>query len=201
MLGLRVGEIVALREADIDWKGGTIHIQRMEQRGDNNTVVVVNHTKKKSPWGNRVLPLGENGISLLRQVLEINKKKGFEDEDYLFLGEKGERIHIRAVDNRIRKLCKRAGIEPAKSAHDIRRTVATQIYRNTHDIELVRKFLGHSDVQTTWGYIVDIDAEEEDRRRVVEALKAISGPTKKPAQAAHSGTIIGFPSKKQVSSF
>jgi site-specific recombinase XerC len=67
-------------------------------------------------------------------VLEINKKNGFEDEDYLFLGEKGERIHIRAVDNRIRKLCKRAGIEPAKSAHDIRRTVATQTFRNNHRI-------------------------------------------------------------------
>ena len=58
-----------------------------------------------------------------------------------------------------------------KSAHDIRRTVATQLYRNTHDIELVRKFLGHSDVQTSWGYIVDIDAEKEDREKTVEALK------------------------------
>ena len=78
------------------------------------------------------------------------------------------------MDNRIRKLCLRVGIDPVKSAHDIRRTVATRLYRNTHDIELVRKFLGHSDVMTTWGYIVDIDAEEEDRMRVVDALKDAS---------------------------
>lgn len=44
-----------------------------------------------------------------------------------------------------------------------------------HDVELVRQFLGHSDVQTTWGYIVNIDAEKEDRRRIVEALQGDPG--------------------------
>ena len=117
---------------------------------------------------------------------------GFRDEDFLFLGEKGRRIHIRAVDNRIRKLCKRAGIEPAKSAHDIRRTVATRLYRNTHDIELVRKFLGHSDVQTTWGYIVDIDAEEEDRIRVVAALEGMIRSGMTSASSGTTGNIIDF---------
>ena len=135
-------------------------------------------------------------------MLEINKKKGFEDEDYLFLGEKGERIHIRAVDNRIRKLCLRAGIDPVKSAHDIRRTVATRLYRNTHDIELVRKFLGHSDVLTTWGYIVDIDAEEEDRMRVVDALKDLSGPAGVSAASAENEAMADiFPSRSNIIAF
>ena len=170
LLGLRVGELVALRLSDIDWTNGTIHIQRMEQNSKNGNVVV-NHTKKKSLTGNRILPLGDAGIAIIQQVLAINERYGFRDEDYLFLGETGRRIHIRAVDNRIRKFCLKSGIEPVKSAHDVRRTVATQLYRNTHDIELVRKFLGHSDVQTSWGYIVDVDSEEEDRQRTVEALK------------------------------
>ena len=174
VLGLRVGELVTLRASDINWEKLTIHIQRMEQRVEKGKPILVNHTKKKSPYGNRILPLGESGAAIIRQVMAVNRDCGFQDEDFLFLGENGQRIHIRAVDNRIRKLCARAGIEPAKSAHDIRRTVATMLYRNTHDIELVRKFLGHSDVQTTWGYIVDIDAEEEDRCKVVEALKCLS---------------------------
>ncbi len=174
LLGLRIGELVALRQSDIDWEEETIHIRRMEQRGDDGNPGVVEHTKKKSIHGNRVLPLGRKGMDLIRKVLAINEQYSFADEDYLFLGENGKRIHIRAVDNRIRKFCKRAGIEPAKSAHDIRRTVATRLYRSTHDIELVRRFLGHSDVQTTWGYIVDIDAEKEDRQRIIDALQ---GPT------------------------
>lgn len=190
VLGLRIGELVALRESDIDWQMETIHIQRMEQRADKKKPILVNHTKKKSPYGNRILPLGEEGAAIIRQVIAINKDYGFQDEDFLFLGEKGERIHIRAVDNRIRKLCGRAGIEPAKSAHDIRRTVATRLYRCTHDIELVRRFLGHSDVQTTWGYIVDIDGEAEDRRKVVDALKNFSEPQN--AMSRRSKKIIAF---------
>ena len=179
LLGLRVGEIVALRLSDIDFKEKTVHIQRMEQREENGPVVV-NHTKKKSPWGNRTLALGDMGLSIVRQIIAINEKYGFADEDYLFLGDKGKRIHIRAVDNRIRKLCGRAGIEPAKSAHDIRRTVATKIYRSTKDIELVRKYLGHSDVQTTWGYIIDIESERENREKVVDALSGFfSRPSEK----------------------
>ena len=197
ILGLRVGELVALRESDINWEKQTIHIQRMEQRSEKGAPHLVDHTKKKSPYGNRNLPLGEAGVAVIRQVMAVNRDYGFKDEDFLFLGEKGKRIHIRAVDNRIRKLCLRAGIEPVKSAHDIRRTVATKLYRNTHDIELVRKYLGHSDVQTTWGYIVDIDAEEEDRMRVVEALKDLSGPSGAAAKSPAESNIIAFTPPKE----
>ena len=149
-------------------------IDAVHTRGGDEPAVV-EHTKKKSIYGNRVLPLGRNGIALIREVLRINEENSFQDGDYLFLGEKGTRITSRAVDNRIRKLCARAGIKPAKSAHDIRRTVATRLYRSTHDVELIRQFLGHSDVKTTWGYIVNVDAEKEDRRRIVEALQGNSG--------------------------
>ena len=175
LLGLRIGELVVLRRSDIDPDEETIHIQREERTGEDGKPAVVEHTKKKSIYGNRILPLGPKGMELIREVLEINEKNSFKDGDYLFLGEKGKRITSRAVDNRIRKLCARAGIKPAKSAHDIRRTVATRLYRSTHDVELVRQFLGHSDVKTTWGYIVNVDAEKEDRRRIVEALQGNSG--------------------------
>ncbi len=202
VLGLRVGELVALRESDIDWDKLTIHIQRTEQRMEKGPPRLVNHTKKKSPYGNRVLPLGESGAAIIRQVMAVNRDYGFQDEDFLFLGEQGKRIHIRAVDNRIRKLCLRAGIDPVKSAHDIRRTVATRLYRNTHDIELVRKFLGHSDVMTTWGYIVDIDAEEEDRMRVVDALKDLSGPAGVSAAPAENAAMADiFPSRSNIIAF
>ena len=69
VLGLRVGELVALRESDIDWDKLTIHIQRTEQRMEKGPPRLVNHTKKKSPYGNRVLPLGESGAAIIRQIM------------------------------------------------------------------------------------------------------------------------------------
>lgn len=189
--GIRVGECVALCKNDFDFERKTVHIQRMEQEDENGRREIVEHTKKKSETGDRIVAIGQAGIDLINQVLAINKQYGFHDEDYIFLGEKGRRIHIRAIDNRIRKLCRRANILPEKSAHDIRRTVATTLYRNTHDIELVRLFLGHSDVSTTWSYIVLIDQKEEDDKRVVDALSCLSTPS-----STSGRKVIDFPTSE-----
>lgn len=189
--GIRVGECVALCKRDFDFERKTVHIQRMEQEDENGRREIVEHTKKKSETGDRIIAIGQAGIDIVNQVLTVNKQYGFHDEDYIFLGEKGRRIHIRAIDNRIRKLCRRANILPEKSAHDIRRTVATTLYRNTHDIELVRLFLGHSDVNTTWSYIVLIDQKEKDNKRVVDALSCLSMPSNTPSRK-----VIDFPTSE-----
>ena len=205
LTGMRAGEIVALKASDVDWTNKTIHVQRMEQeQGEKESYrrEIVNYTKKKSPAGNRILGLGDIGIAIINQVMAINEQYGFHDDDFLFLGEKGKRIHERAIDNRIRKLCKRAGIQPAKSAHDIRRTVATTLYRNTLDIELTRKHLGHADTKTTMSYIILSDQDQKDRNRVVDALSSLSAPSSEapnrlsePSKPT-SGNIIAFNSPK-----
>ncbi len=45
--------------------------------------------------------------------------------------------------------------------HTLRHTFATQFYRQTKDIETLRKILGHSDISTTQIYVTlaNIDAE------------------------------------------
>lgn len=58
---------------------------------------------------------------------------------------------IREVDNCIRSQCTRAGIE-VKSAHDIRRTVASEMDRKNIPIEDIRWYLGHNDIATTRTY-------------------------------------------------
>jgi len=42
-----------------------------------------------------------------------------------------------------------AGIEKNISPHTLRNTYATQYYRQTKDIETLRRILGHSDISTT----------------------------------------------------
>ena len=58
-----------------------------------------------------------------------------------------------------------AGIE-IKSAHDIRRTVASEMYANGVSVEIIRYFLGHSDIKTTYGYILD-NKKKEDRNQLI----------------------------------
>ncbi len=162
-LGLRIGEVVAIRDCDIDYNTGELHIHRMEtlveDSNGNLRPAIANHTKKKSHYGDRYLPLGEYELSLIAKVKEINAICGYEEQDFLFVDAKG-RTKIREIDNRIRKLCKKAGIE-VKSAHDIRRTVASEMFSNGVSVEIIRDFLGHSDIKTTWGYIFDNNSKED----------------------------------------
>jgi hypothetical protein len=49
-------------------------------------------------------------------------------------------------------------------------------------------FLGHSDVNTTWSYIVLIDQKKKDNERVVDALSCLSAPSR-----AADSKVIDFP--------
>ena len=105
--GLRLGEIVALKESDI--KGNYIHVQRMEIRTvrqlDNGTwskqaFTVADYTK--SAAGDREVYLSMNARKILEKIISCNHEHGYADNGYLFLNEKG-RIHSKNVDYRIRE--------------------------------------------------------------------------------------------------
>lgn len=176
-LGLRIGEMVALKWADIDYQSCEIHIHRMETRDyDENeklTDCIVEHTKKRSPYGDRFLPLGDYEINTFQKIKDINKKNNYNDDDFIFCDEKG-RTNIRSIDNRIRKLCRHAGIE-IKSAHDIRRTVASEMFNNGIPVVAIRNYLGHSDIKTTYGYILDNRGKEERNNTILNSLSSLNG--------------------------
>lgn len=176
-LGLRIGELVALKWEDIDLPNKEIHIHRMETLDNDESgsmcTVVAEYTKKKSPYGDRFLPLGEYELELFEKVREINKRCQYKAGGFIFCDEKG-RTTIRAIDNLIRKTCNMAGIE-TKSAHDIRRTVASEMFNQGVPVEIIRNYLGHSDIKTTYGYILDNNGKEETSRMILKALGNMNG--------------------------
>ena len=95
------------------------------------------------------------------------------DGDFIFCDKEG-RTKIREVDNCIRAQCTRAGI-PIKSAHDIRRTVASEMNRRGVPIEDIRWYLGHSDIATTQTYILNNQDKQETTKTIVNALSDMNG--------------------------
>jgi len=176
--GLRIGELVALCWSDIDYEDKTVHIHKMESKiyddNDNEVVVVVPHVKGKNPYADRFIDLDDYDFALLNQIKNINKSTGQQSDDYIFCDWSGRR-KSRNVDKTIRKMCKRAGIAPAKSAHDIRRTVASEMYANGVPVEMIREFMGHSDIKQTYEYIVNFQAKKETRNKILEAKKDLCG--------------------------
>jgi integrase/recombinase XerC len=72
----------------------------------------------------------------------------------LFRSSDVRRIGRRQVQIRFAHWRDRAGLGRAYSAHCLRHTFATRLYRQTRDLHLVREALGHAGVGTTQRYAV-----------------------------------------------
>lgn len=140
-LGLRVGELVALRLSHIN-EDGTITICQEEtktyHKDANGTIhrdgyEIVNHTKTLS--GNRRLILTPKAHKYINMAVRYNEANGFKDEDFIFLDKSGKRIHDHAINNVLRRL---NGVRNDKDAfviegrpsgnHSIRRTTISELH-------------------------------------------------------------------------
>ena len=90
-LGLRIGEMTALRYSDISYRFSEITIARMEK---SKTHTVVEHTKT---YEKRKLPLSTYEIDIFERIKEINRAY-IPDGDYIFINEEGRRWQ-RGIDN------------------------------------------------------------------------------------------------------
>ena len=162
-LGLRVGELVALRLSHIN-EDGTITICQEEtktyHKDANGTIhrdgyEIVNHTKTLS--GNRRLILTPKARRYINMAVRYNEANGFQDEDFIFLDKSGKRIHDHAINNVLRRL---NGVRNDKDAfviegrpsgnHSIRRTTISELHEAMVISEdTLKTFAGHKDISTT----------------------------------------------------
>jgi len=81
--------------------------------------------------------------------------------NYFFSTLKGRKLSDRYIQQMVKRYALKAGINKRISPHILRHTFATEYYRQTKDIETLRRILGHSDISTTTIYITlaNIDVE------------------------------------------
>ncbi len=142
-LGLRVGELMALKWNDIHEE--YIHIERMEQRhyDDNNHLnrVIVEHTKTDA--GTRDVPLTEKAKEILALIRQFDSV-----DDFIFCND-GKRTTSKGLECALKRYCAKAGI-PYKSSHKIRKTFISTLIDNNVNINSIREMVGHQDAQTTY---------------------------------------------------
>ena len=127
--GLRVGELLALRVADIDSDRMVIAVRG--GKGDKD----------------RYLPLAQNLLSLLRAYY-----KKYKPQDLLFEGQKGGQYSATSVNQILKKGLNRAGIKKNLSSHNLRHSYATHLLENGTDIRVIQELLGHNNIKTTMIY-------------------------------------------------
>ncbi len=129
-LGLRVNEVIKIKDSDIDWQRGKIYIRRSGAALD------------------RTLRVGDAELSLLKRWLHT-KPKGTE---LLFPTLKGQPLKDRYIREMIKRLARKSGIAKDVYPHLLRVTFAVDFMRETRDLKLLQHALGHRDLTATQGY-------------------------------------------------
>jgi len=135
--GMRKGEILSLKWADVDL---------------TNSYIIINQTNSKSKK-QRKIPVN----SFLKKLLIELKLKSPQGE-YVFLDNKGQKINT--IRTAYTAACRRANLIGLRF-HDLRHTTATRMVESGANIVVISKILGHSDIKTTMRYTHPEDSLKE----------------------------------------
>lgn len=153
-LGLRIGELVALKLEDLN--EDYISICRMETTtyrvSENGEVIadgykVVPYVKSESGYRNVYINSIAKGI--LNEIRKASLKNGYYDEGYLFIASRTKkRGTSRTLTKYLESLCNFAGIA-CKSNHKIRKTYISSLFDSGVNINTIREQAGHEDDNMT----------------------------------------------------
>ena len=139
-VGLRSSEVLNLKVNDLDWMSGKLAVRQGKGQKD------------------RILWINEGDLELLKSWRERRP----EQSDLLFITLQGRPVSDRYLRAMVARVAGKAGIEKRVHPHLLRHTFATDLYRETKNILLVQKALGHEDLSTTMLYTHIVDGELED---------------------------------------
>jgi site-specific recombinase XerD len=140
--GLRAAEVLNIKTRDIDWSTGKLMVRQGKGKKD------------RSSW------IGEEDLALLQRW--VIKKARLPESAWLFTSRDGKLIQTRYLRYMVKRLAKKAGISKDVHPHTLRHTFATDLYRQTKNLRLTQKALGHSQITSTMIYTHIIDDELED---------------------------------------
>jgi len=142
--GLRASEATALRPEHVGLMSGKLSVR--EGKG----------AKDRTLW------VGEDLLEELQEWTDRRTEEA-EGSEFLLPTRKGTEVATSHIRRSVKRYARKADIEEVDrvSPHTLRHTFATRLYRETGNIRLVQKALGHSDLSTTMIYTHVVDEELE----------------------------------------
>ncbi len=108
---------------------------------------------------------------LKRKLLKYAKKQKIASGE-IFLTRSGKSMNRRQIWAQMKRICKRAEVDPQKVfPHNLRHLFATSYYRKYKDIVKLADVLGHASVDTTRIYLLTTG---DEHRRQLEQLRLVS---------------------------
>lgn len=159
--GLRLGEVCALKWADIEKSKGVIHVNRTVQRirkPEGSVKTALWETTPKSISSNREIPISDALLSILA---------AFQKEGQEYLLQKDRPMDPRTYQNHFKRYLEEIQA-PSYNFHILRHTFATNCIDNGMDVKSLSEILGHSNVQITLNRYVH--PSMDTKRKYLNAL-------------------------------
>lgn len=165
--GMRIGEVGALTEADID--KSYIHVTKTVTRSEYGQSIIGDSPKTKD--SNRDIPLTDTTREILRQQRKLNETL-FGTVDLskpLFRSLWGRLLSNSTLNREIKTYTDQINME-CFSSHSLRATFATRfIEQRPQDYKILSEILGHADISITLNLYTHVMDENK-----IAAMQAIS---------------------------
>ena len=150
LTGLRIGEVIAIRWADVDFESGRANLPRTKT-------------------GARVHDLPAAALDLVSALPRIN--------EWIFTNGRSAPVTYRTVRRHFLEIVTAAGLEDVR-LHDLRRTLITVAAASGESVFVIRGLLGHETTQIAARYVQEAGlAVREARERAGRAVAAMMDGT------------------------
>jgi integrase/recombinase XerC len=133
LTGMRRAELIALKDADIDFSACTLRV-----------------TGKRNKQ--RIIPFSDATKAKIKEYIAVRDAEIENKSPFLFVKEDGEPLYPKLVYNVIHNHLNSIPTLAKKSPHVLRHSFATEMLNNGAEINAVKELLGHSSLASTEVY-------------------------------------------------
>ncbi|MGI4749961.1 MAG: tyrosine-type recombinase/integrase [Janthinobacterium lividum] len=132
--GLRLAELLGLKELDINWFESTIKVLGKRSK-------------------ERIVPLNKELLLLLKQYLVVKKNENFDNNSLkLIVTHTGSDAYSKLIYRIVQKYLSYITTQNKKSPHVLRHSFATSLLNNGADLNAIKELLGHANLSATQIY-------------------------------------------------
>ncbi len=128
--GIRIAELLKLKESDFDMNGFLIKVTGKRQK-------------------ERIIPYPRSINSLLQQYIEIRNQEKGNSPEVLLLTDKGKPVYLKLVYRVVIRYLSLVTSLEKKSPHVLRHSYATHLLNRGADLNAVKELLGHANLSAT----------------------------------------------------
>jgi integrase len=165
--GLRMGEALALKWADVDFGLKRIKVDnnivmaknRKKKKDTDPNIILIEQDTTKTKKGVRYVGLSKKAYNALEQLKSM---KYYNPEGYVLTTANNTPIRPRNLQNTFDSILDKASINH-NGLHVLRHTFASMLFKKGVDVKTVSELLGHADVRTTYNTYIHLIQEQKNK--------------------------------------